>query len=202
MEPQQTQTSPQTPMQEQKSVSPKEPQIKNSLLFIMSILLLIAVTLAALFYFQIQRLSKQLTENTVPEETATNTPTQTPQASPTMKPGWKLYTNTKYEFEFIYPETYKVLTDPTNLYGWPKAVLLLYKGGQSYDMAVEIWNTEAEYKEKYNSSAFDIKVFKTGNKFITLLNTNKDAEITEVISSFKFTKVTPLASPTAIPTSY
>jgi hypothetical protein len=173
------------------------PQVKNSLVLIMSILLIVAVAIAGLFYFQIQKLSKQLTENKSTVATSTPTPIQTSSPVPTLKPGWRKYINEKYNFEFTYPEKYKVLTDSTNLYGWPKAILLLYKGGQSYDMAVEVWDSEAEYKQKYNSQTYDFSVFKTNSKFITLLNTNKDAEVTEVISSFKFIEASPSASPTS-----
>lgn len=193
MEPQ---AIPQPPMPPTPPIPPT-PQVKNSLVLIMSILLIIAVAIAGLFYFQIQKLSKQLTENKPPVATSTPTPTQTPLPVPTLKPGWKKYINEKYSFEFTYPEKYKVLTNSTDLYGWPKAILLLYKGGQSYDMAVEIWDSEAEYKQKYNSQTYDFSVFKSDSKFITLLNTNKDTEVTEVISSFKFIEDSPSASPTS-----
>lgn len=110
----------------------------------------------------------------------TKTESPTPQS-------WKVYKNEQYGFEFSYPETYKVLTDKENLYGWPKAILLLYKGGQSYDLAVEIWNTEAEYKEKYADASI-LTVFKTKDgKFITLLNQNKTPEVSQIITTFKFT---------------
>ena len=58
MEPQATQVA-QTP-----SISPTQPtpQIKNSLVLIMSILLIITVVIAGLFYFQIQKLSKELSK--------------------------------------------------------------------------------------------------------------------------------------------
>ena len=109
--------------------------------------------------------------------------TATPGTS--LTPGWKLYTNNQYGFEFSYPSSYKVLTDAENLYGWPKAILLLYKGGQSYDLAVEVWNTEAEYKAKYTDSSI-LNVFKTKDgKFITFLNQNKDSEVAEIISTFR-----------------
>ncbi len=112
-------------------------------------------------------------------------PTPTPASTP--KTGWKVYKNTQYGFEFMYPESYQVLTDSNNLYGWPKAILLLYKGGQSYDMAVELWNTEAEYKAKYTDTS-SYTAFKTKDgKFITLLNANKDTEVSEIITTFKLT---------------
>ncbi len=194
MEPQAT-PQPQTPP------APSTPQVKNPLVLIMSILLIVTVAIAGLFYFQIQKLSKELTENKTPTAMATATPIQTSPPTPTPKPGWKKYTNDKYGFEFSYPEKYKVLTDSTNLYGWPKAILLLYKEGQSYDMAVEIWGSEAEYKQKYNSGINDLTVFQKDGKFITLLNTNKDPEVAEIISSFKLIEATPSASPTVTPTS-
>jgi len=114
--------------------------------------------------------------------------TALPSASPvsTGMPGWKAYTNSQYGFEISYPDNYKALTDAENLYGWPKAVVLLYSGGQSYDLPIEVWNTEAEYKAKYTDLA-NITVKTAGNKFITLSNMNMDPEVDQIISTFKLT---------------
>lgn len=120
-----------------------------------------------------------------PSPMASITPSPIP--SPTAKPGWKVYKNTQYGFEISYPEAYEALDDEENLYGWPKAVVLFYKGGQSYDLAVEVWNSEAEYKAKYNTSIYDLTVKEVNGKFITLLNTNKETEVGEIISTFKAT---------------
>lgn len=140
-----------------------------------------ALGIGGYFAYQNLRLQKQIASS---QSTPSPSPSSAPSPSP--KAGWKIYKNDQYGFEFSYPETYKVLTDKDNLYGWPKAILLLYKGGQSYDMAVEVWNTEAEYKTKY-VDASSYTVFKTaGGKFITLLNANKDPEVAEIISAFKF----------------
>jgi len=185
---------PSTPPVPQAPSHSPAPQTKNSLVLIMSILLIITVAIAGLFYFQIQKLSKELIENKNPA--ATSEAVLTPSPQPTIKSGWEKYTNTKYGFEFIYPQEYKVLTDSNSLYGWPKAILLLYKGGQSYDMAVEMWESEAEYKQKYASQLDNIAAFENEGLFITLLNTNKDPDVAEIISSFKFIEATASASPT------
>ncbi len=102
-------------------------------------------------------------------------PTPSPTADPTA--GWKIYKNTQYGFEFSYPEGYKVLTDSENLYGWPKAILLLYKGGQSYDLAVEVWDSA--------KPDYDLNVKIKDGRFIALKNLNKDPEVAEIIATFK-----------------
>ena len=162
---------------------------KGNVIVIVLILTIAAAAIGFLVYQNTQLRKQATVPSQAPTPTASivPTPATTPTPSPSLKPGWKLYQNGQYDFEFSYPATYKVLTDSENLYGWPKAILLLYKGGQSYDMAVEVWNTEAEYKAKYTDTS-TFSVFKTGNgKFITLLNQNKDPEVAEIISTFKFT---------------
>ena len=105
-------------------------------------------------------------------------PSPTPSPSPiNLIPGWKIYKNAQPGFEFSYPETYKVLTDKENLYGWPKAILLLYKGGQSYDLAIEVWDSA---KPNY-----DLSVKTKDGQFITLKNLNNDPEVAGIIATFK-----------------
>ena len=76
------------------------------------------------------------------------------------------------------------LSDKENLYGWPNAIVLLYNGGQSYDLPIEVWNTKAEYEAKYKDSP-NLTVKEVKGKFITLFNTNTEDEVDEIISSFK-----------------
>jgi len=81
---------------------PPTPKINNSLVFIMSILLIVTVAIAGLFYFQIQKLSKELSQYQTlvsPAPIATTYPTA----------DWKTYTNTKYNFSFKYPSDWEIL---------------------------------------------------------------------------------------------
>jgi hypothetical protein len=63
---------------------------------------------------------------------------------PTMAPGadlvdgWKTHTDSTYGFSIRYPKNYELVTNKT---GWPNAILILYKGGQSYDFVIEVWDT-------------------------------------------------------------
>ena len=165
---------------------------KGNTIIIVIVSIIILAALGFLFYqnSQLKKLITTPTSTTTPTSQAsaipsTTTPVSSPQSS--LKPGWNLYQNSLYKFEFSHPSAFKVLTDSENLYGWPNAILLLYKGGQSYDMPVEIWNSEAEYKAKYPGST-QLTVFKTKDgKFITLNNANNDPEVEAIISTFKFT---------------
>lgn len=133
---------------------------------------------------------KTITPAPYPIETPTSDHTITPAPYPleTIDPtvNWKTYTNVKYAFEIKYPKNYQVLTDKNNLYGWPNAVALIYKGGQSYDIPIEVWNSEKAYQDKYKTQISDLTVFKSGEKYITLLDSTKEPDNAKIISTFKF----------------
>ncbi len=98
---------------------------------------------------------------------------------------WKTYTSKKYHFQISYPPEYKALDDAENLYGWPHAVVLLYNGGQSYDIPIEVWDTADAYKQKYGTGNYKYVVKQIGGKYITILNAT-DLESNEaVIQTFK-----------------
>jgi len=76
-----------------------KPEVKNSLVLIMSILLIVTVAIAGLFYFQIQKLSKELSKYQIQ-------PSSTPTATADPTADWKTYTNDEYRIEIkYYPES-------------------------------------------------------------------------------------------------
>jgi len=107
-----------------------------------------------------------------------------PTSVPSARPGWNVYTNEKYGFEISYPEGYKALDDKENLYGWKNGVVLLYKGGQSYDLAIQVWESKDSYEKEYKSAP-NLTVKEVGGKFITLLNTNFNEEVDDIIETFR-----------------
>jgi hypothetical protein len=158
-----------------------------------TLIVLILVIIAGVLGYFIYQNTKTSTVSPSPSPTSTSvsavsaTTSPKPTSTSNVPAGWKTYKNSQYKFEFSYPDSYKVLTDDNSLSGWPDAILLLYKGGQSYDLAVELWDTEAEYKAKYTDTSV-YTVFKTEDgKFITLSNQNKNPEVAQIISTFKFT---------------
>ena len=161
---------------------PSNPKPNNFLVTLLSILLLLSCVIAGYFAYQTQNLVKEL-QGIRNQNPATPTPTTT--TDPTAD--WKTYTNEKYGFYLKYPSSFQVLTDEKSLYGWPQGIALVYNGGQSYDLPIEIWDSEIDYKTKYKSD-YEITVHKTiTGKFITLTNQNHNFEVAGIISTFKFT---------------
>lgn len=98
-------------------------------------------------------------------------------------PDWILYKNEQNGFQIFHPDSYKVLSDKENLYGWPNAIVLLYNGGQSYDLPIEVWDSKAEYEAKYQDAP-NLTIKEVKGKFITFLNMNSEEEVDEIINTF------------------
>lgn len=100
----------------------------------------------------------------------------------------KTYTNEKYHFTINYPNTFILETEDLGT-AWPRAVALLRRpNSQSYELAIETWQEELDYRRKYvylTKDEFNVK--KYNDMFLTLINFNKDAEVDQIIESFKFT---------------
>lgn len=124
--------------------------------------------------------------------TPTSTPAMPPQPTQSIKDtsipsGWLTYKNSEYGFEISYPDNYDALDDKENLYGWPNGVVLLYKGGQAYDIAIEVWDNQSEYESKYPNNT-NLTVKKIGDKYLTITDNTLEEENTKIISTFKITK--------------
>ena len=170
----------------------------SAILIIVIFLLLGVIGLLVYQNLQLQKLiqnntrQSNKTEAEMPEilpsqPETTSTPSATPKSQANIPTGWLTYKNEKYSFQISYPPTYKALTDKNNLYGWPKAVVLIYSGGQSYDLPIEVWNSVAEYQAKYKNEP-NLTVKKIGDKYITLVNANQNPEVDQIISTFSITE--------------
>ena len=128
--------------------------------------------------------------NPAAEPTNPPTPTNTPMPAPPDNPqpavpdGWLTYQNTQYGFEISYPPEFQVLDDQDSLYGWPNAVVLLYNGGQSYDIAIQVWDSPADLDANYPNEA-RIQTVNVNGKIISLFDITQQPENAAVIATFK-----------------
>ena len=117
---------------------------------------------------------------------ATNTPMPAPtdNPQPAVPDGWLTYQNTLYGFEVFYPPEFQVLDDPDSLSGWPNAVVLLYSGGQSYDIAIQVWDSQAELDAQFPNEP-RMQTFATNGRIISLFDVTQEADNAAVIATFR-----------------
>lgn len=164
--------------------------MKNRFVEILLLVLLVGVSVVFAYYYGTQE--GRVNNLSVSESTELSvlSPTLVPSIVPSLAPtsslpsGWITYSNDKYAFEISYPASYKALTDKENLYGWPKGIVLFYKGGQSYDLVIEHWESQSEYENKYKNQA-NVVIKKVGDYYISLLNNNFDSEVEQIIGTFR-----------------
>lgn len=102
----------------------------------------------------------------------------------TLNPNLKKYENKQIGYSIIYPNNYQVVDDNS----WKNSDLVLYKGGQVYDLVIQVWNTKQEYEEYFedNPAAYEnMVVYKINEKFLTLVNMGEDSEVAEIVKSLK-----------------
>jgi hypothetical protein len=100
--------------------------------------------------------------------------------------GYNAFYNVTLGFSLKYPEKYVNETDSAT--GWKNTTLVLYSGGQSYDLIVQVWDSEDAYKKEFadNPAALDnITVKKVKGKYVTFLNMNDSKEVEGIIGTFE-----------------
>ncbi|MDO9547143.1 MAG: hypothetical protein Q7J07_10405 [Pelolinea sp.] len=99
--------------------------------------------------------------------------------------GWNSYTDEALGLSFSYPDPYAVLTDAENLHGWDNCVLLLYDSGQSYDIAVQVWETVEEMESYFGARMVDVTVFEKPDQFISVFNITMEESNSAIIATFE-----------------
>ena len=173
-----------------------------SVTIIGAIILLIALVLGSIFLYQTRQKSSEpvactMDSKVCPDGTVVGRVPPTCEFAPCpdeedeeieieaeQESGWQTYTSIEYGFEISYPASYQALDDAENLYGWPDAIVLFYKGGQAYDISIEIWDSQAQYQEKY-PDASSLSVYQINGKYLTISDNTNDVENLDVINTFK-----------------
>lgn len=122
----------------------------------------------------------------IPSTVTLPTPSS-PAASPTktVSSDWSIYKNAAYGFEISFPKPYKMLDSKDDLSAYPQGIVLIYKGGQAYDVIIEVWDAKAAYETNYGSRVSDLTVIESKGKFITLLDNTGEPDNEKIIASFK-----------------
>jgi len=102
---------------------------------------------------------------------------------------WQIYTNELYGFKLSYPSDKKYQPiDHTSGDGWPYSIVLFSgPSGQSYYLAIEIWDDKNNFTAEHGEYALAQTLFKELNgRYISLWNINDDTVITDIIETFEF----------------
>lgn len=111
-------------------------------------------------------------------------PTAAP-AGPSIPAGWSTYRNEAAGFEISYPNSYSALDDANSLYGWTNGVVLLYNSGQSYDIAVQLWDSQQDYENALGGQMNNIVIHQAGSRFFTIMDVTQEPENAAIIATFR-----------------
>ena len=154
-----------------------KPKNNNFLIVLLSVLLLLATSLAGFFAIQNQKLVKQLAQLQV-QATPAPIASQAPNGN---LANWKTYTNTKHGYSIKYPD------------GIGIKILFPYKGDVSQNTLVisfpekDKWTSQMFIKYNAGNLKPSISQIKDGSKEVAINSTSAYQKIVFAIDSYKLT---------------
>ena len=97
--------------------------------------------------------------------------------------GWLTYEDDDFGFSFFYPPQFEILSDAESLSGWDNGILLLYNGGQSYDIAVQIWDSLEDAEAFYGGEDERLHIFPIGDQLLSVMNITNEADSDAIVES-------------------
>lgn len=105
------------------------------------------------------------------------------------------YTNNKYGFEFQYPienspgnkfQIIEAENNPDTVWRPTSTVVLLWCDFcQSYEMIVQVWDSQAQFQKECNGYCSPQVTYQAWNKYISIINNNQSEIVSSIISTFK-----------------
>ncbi|MFC1622234.1 hypothetical protein ACFL13_02560 [Patescibacteria group bacterium] len=96
------------------------------------------------------------------------------------------YKDDELNFDILFPAGCGVSNEELDTYGWPNGVVLIYCGGETYDVAVEVWDTEEEFRDKYPDEENLVVEMLEDGRYLTVVDIANEQYSANILKTFRF----------------